>query len=94
MHRLLSFRANQVPIAITTALTPSGPTTTLHQPPSESGDDDNADDIQSALDPPSKPSHKWTAAHDSNQIQIANKRSAGLGNRRPNTEERFLEIQK
>ncbi|KAF8597988.1 hypothetical protein BDV93DRAFT_561770 [Ceratobasidium sp. AG-I] len=109
MHELLSTRPNQVPIAVTTALTPSGPTTVYHQPPSESGDYDSADDssapILSTPDMPAVDSYEATAsvvnrkrttAHPSNQIRAASKAAGNMskvGHHRSSIEDRFLEIQ-
>ncbi|KAG8700882.1 hypothetical protein FRC09_005697 [Ceratobasidium sp. 395] len=91
MHELLSTRPNQVPIAVTTGLTPSGPVTIFHQPPSDSEDNEDQDDSQL---PPLKIAR--TGARPSTQIQAARKAfgtKAGPKHQRLGIEERFLQIQ-
>ncbi|KAG8686140.1 hypothetical protein FRC08_012730 [Ceratobasidium sp. 394] len=105
MHELLSTRPNQVPIAVTTALTPSGPATVLHQPPSDSEGDEEDDDEPansqslsvSSLEPMLQASNSTgrTLARPSTQMQAAHRASkTGSGRRRLAIEDRFIEIQK
>ncbi|KAG8725382.1 hypothetical protein FRC09_000593 [Ceratobasidium sp. 395] len=104
MHELLSTRPNQVPIAITTALTPFGPKTVLHQPPSNSEDskgdvEDNSTIIKS--EPGSLAltlaKGKRTAAQPSRQIWVASRvlgGASGAGLRQTGLKDQFFEVQK
>ncbi|KAG9090009.1 hypothetical protein FS749_000889 [Ceratobasidium sp. UAMH 11750] len=105
MHELLSTRPNQVPIAVTTALTPSGPATVLHQPPSDSEGDEEDDEEPansqflsvSNLEPilQARNSTRRTSAQPSTQMQAARRASkSGSGRRRMAIEDQFIEIQK
>ncbi|KAG8732094.1 hypothetical protein FRC12_019434 [Ceratobasidium sp. 428] len=106
MHELLSTRPNQVPIAVRTAITPSGPITILHQPPSdlESKDAEDVPTDSESIPTPAissvglaKKSGKQTVAHPSTQIHAARQVSnsgRSTKNRRLGIEDQFLEIQK
>ncbi|KAG8693224.1 hypothetical protein FRC08_009252 [Ceratobasidium sp. 394] len=105
MHELLSMHANQVPIAVTTALTPSGPSTVLHQPPSDS-EGDKEDDEEPANSQPLavsslKPmlqasnSTRRTLAQPSTQMQAAHRAlKSGSGHWQMAIEDWFIEIKK
>ncbi|CAE6456799.1 unnamed protein product, partial [Rhizoctonia solani] len=79
MHELLSSHPNQVPIAVTTALTPLGPTTVFHQPPSDSEDDDDvyasSRNVDLAL--PLVIQGRRTTAQPSTRLRAASKVSNG-----------------
>lgn len=83
MHRLLCMRPNQVPIAITTGLGPSGPRTVLHQPPSRQLSPEwNLLDVPGSPEPAAGPSmrrsvqgathpiHDHHSSDDSSDIEI------------------------
>lgn len=104
MHRLLSLRPNQVPIAITTALGPSGPTTVFHQPPSDAGSDEEPDEpVDVKLSPHAEPlsvqekdtKAKKTEALPSTQLRSAALKAASSAkstHAKRGIEERFVEL--
>ncbi|KAG8756249.1 hypothetical protein FRC12_010632 [Ceratobasidium sp. 428] len=104
MHEILSTRPNQVPIAVTTALTPFGPETVLLQPPSDSEDGGDVEDNSTVVKSESgsltltPAKRKRTATQSPTRIRAANRvlDGASVADLRwtAGLEDQFFEVQK